>query len=56
MGGWVQKEGKMCLHNKSTAPNSIQKDLEKGKKYYVLNYNRFDLTLFGLAHGYDNHP
>ena len=25
VGGWVQKEGKMCLRNKSMAPNLIFK-------------------------------
>ena len=24
VGGWVQKEGKMCLRNKSMAPNYIK--------------------------------
>ena len=29
VGGWVQKEGKMCLRNKSMAPNlENQKPLE----------------------------
>ena len=23
VGGWVQKEGKMCLRNKSMAPNQL---------------------------------
>ena len=25
MGGWVQKEGKICLRNKSMAPNRLMK-------------------------------
>ena len=39
VGGWVQKEGKMCLRNKSMAPNLIHTTIwiwQKNKGQFIV--------------------
>ena len=31
VGGWVQKEGKICLRNKSMAPNQSMENIIQGR-------------------------
>ena len=38
VGGWVQKEGKMCLRNKSMAPNDEFCTKGKWKRFLIEKY------------------